>query len=172
MFKPFTFNRYVYFLQNEIGHGASGRVYRALFVPTLKLVVVKYVFLVFLFYYVREPIYSIVRPYSTVFIIYQYCRYIEIKGVVEQQLLCQELKSLYAICYTPIDGTNKPPVAVIPSANPAPPISPYIIKFYGTVKLNKYYCDRNVIFTSPISYQSQVPLWMSAMVRYVSRLIS
>ena len=63
-----------------------------------------------------------------------YCRYIEIKGPLEQQVVCQELKSLYAICYTPIEGTHKTPMGMTPSARPASPFSPYIVKFYGMLK--------------------------------------
>ena len=53
---------------------------------------------------------------------------------MEQQVVCQELKSLYAICYTPIEGTHKTPMGMTPSARPASPLSPYIVKFYGMLK--------------------------------------
>jgi len=58
-----------------------------------------------------------------------YHRYIEINGPLEQQVVCHEMKSLYTICYTPIEATDK--AMVDSSIFPASPISPYIVKFYG-----------------------------------------
>ena len=60
---------------------------------------------------------------SIVLFIIGYYRYIEIKGPVEQQVVYQELKSLYAICYTPIAGVEED--------KQTSSTSPYLIKFYG-----------------------------------------
>ena len=54
---------------------------------------------------------------------------------MEQRVVYQELKSLYAVSFTSIaetDETNSPPTHPLP-----PPICPYIIKFYGRLIPNQ-----------------------------------
>ena len=66
--------------------------------------------------------------FNRFFVLIDFCRYIEIKGPVEQRVVYQELKSLYAISFTSI-AEDPTPISTSP---PPPPICPYIIKFYGT----------------------------------------
>ena len=50
-------------------------------------------------------------------------------------MVCQELKSLYAICYTPIVEADE--ATATTSTRPELSISPYVIKFYG--KMTTWY---------------------------------
>ena len=98
--------------------------------PTLKLVVVKYVDWLRVSFYFNAR--CILMSFNSAVVFIGYHRYIEIKGPLEQQVVCQELKSLYAICYSSIEATEKSMETYSP--DPTSPISPYIVKFYGTYK--------------------------------------